>query len=127
MVAAFADFATPTWISRVIELSDPELHPLASELAMVDIRVRPTVLPKPKTETPEAAIVRREEEARRTAADIAAYVVDIGTALIIADIVRQRTEFQSILQRMPEGAPERTELQQRIMELEVRRRSIRTE
>ena len=127
MIAAFADFASPTWISRVIELSDAELHPLVSELAMVDIRVRPTVLPKPKTETPEAAIVRREEEARRTAADIAAYVVDIGTALIIADIVRQRTEFQSILQRTPEGAPERTDLQQRIMELEVRRRSIRTD
>ncbi|MDP4586100.1 MAG: DNA primase [Microbacteriaceae bacterium] len=127
MIAAFSDFASPTWISRVIESSDAELHPLVSELAMVDIRVRPTVLPKPKTETPEAAMVRREEEARLTAIDIAAYVVDIGTTLIISDIVRQRTEFQSILQRTPEGAPERTELQRRIMELEVRRRSIRTE
>jgi DNA primase len=127
MIAAFADFASPTWISRVIELADAELHPLVSELAMVDIRVRPTVLPVPKTETPEAAIARRAEEARRTASDIAAYVVDIGTTLIVADIVRQRTEFQSILQRMPDDAPERTEIQQRIMELEVRRRSIRTE
>jgi len=127
MIAAFADFASPTWISRVIELSDPELHPLVSELAMVDIPVRPTVLLKPKTETPEAAATRRAEEARLTAAEIAAYVVDIGTTLIIADIVRQRTDFQSILQRMPDGAPERTELQRRITELEVRRRSIRSE
>ena len=127
MIAAFADFASPSWISRVIELSDPELHPLVSELAMVDILVRPRVLPKPKTETPEQATVRRAEEARLTAVDIAAYVVDIGTTLIVADIVRQRTDFQSILQRTPDGAPERTELQRRIMELEARRRSIRTE
>jgi hypothetical protein len=94
---------------------------------MVDIPVRPTVLLKPKTETSEAAATRRAEEARLTAAEIAAYVVDIGTTLIIADIVRQRTDFQSILQRMPDGAPERTELQRRITELEVRRRSIRSE
>jgi DNA primase len=127
MIAAFADFASSTWISRVIELSDPELHPLVSELAMVDIPVRPTVLPRPKTETPEQATVRRAEEARLTAVDIAAYVVDVGTTLIVADIVRQRTDFQSILQRTPDGAPERTELQRRIMELEARRRSIRTE
>jgi hypothetical protein len=59
--------------------------------------------------------------------EIAAYVVDIATTFIIADIVRQRTEFQSILQRTPEGAPERMELQHRIKELEVRRRSIRAE
>ena len=127
MIAAFVDFASSTWISRVIELSDPELHPLVSELAMVDIPVRPTVLPRPKTETPEQATVRRAEEARLTALDIAAYVVDVGTTLIVADIVRQRTDFQSILQRTPDGAPERTELQRRIMELEARRRSIRTE
>ncbi len=127
MIAAFADFASSTWISRVIELSDPELHPLVSELAMVDIPVRPTVLPRPKTETPEQATVRRAEEARLTAVDIAAYVVDVGTTLIVADIVRQRSDFQSILQRTPDGAPERTELQRRIMELEARRRSIRTE
>jgi hypothetical protein len=127
MIAAFSDFASPAWVSRVIELSDPELHPLVSELAMVDIPVRPTVLPKPKTETPEQATERRAEEARLTAIDIASYVVDIGTTLIVADIVRQRTDFQSILQRTPEGAPERTELQRRIMELEARRRSIRTE
>lgn len=127
MIAAFVDFASSTWISRVIELSDPELHPLVSELAMVDIPVRPTVLPRPKTETPEQATVRRAEEARLTAVEIAAYVVDVGTTLIVADIVRQRTDFQSILQRTPDGAPERTELQRRIMELEARRRSIRTE
>jgi DNA primase len=127
MIGAFADFASATWISRVIELSDPELHPLVSELAMVDIPVRPISLPKPKTETPEGALARRAEEVRRTDLEIAAYVVDIATTLIIADIVRQRTEFQSILQRTPDDAPERTELQQRIMELEVRRRSIRTE
>jgi DNA primase len=127
MIAAFADFASATWISRVLELSDEELHPLVSELAMVDIPVRPITLSKPKTETPEGAVARRAEEARRTAVEIAAYVVDIATTFIIADIVRQRTEFQSILQRTPEGAPERMELQHRIKELEVRRRSIRAE
>lgn len=127
MIGAFADFASATWISRVLELSDEELHPLVSELAMVDIPVRPITLPKPKTETPEGTVARRAEEARRTAVEIAAYVVDIATTFIIADIVRQRTEFQSILQRTPEGAPERIELQHRIKELEVRRRSIRSE
>jgi DNA primase len=126
MISAFADFASPTWISRVIELSDPEVQPLARDLTMADIRVRPVALSKPKTETSEQALVRSGEEIRQTAEKIAAYVRDIGKDFIIADLIRQRDDFQSILQRIPDGAPERTELQRRIMELEARRRSIRT-
>lgn len=127
MVESFNDFAGPQWISKVIAASGAELEPLVSELAMVDIPVRRVTIAKPKTETPEAALARRDEEERRTALEIAAYVVNIATALIEADIVRQRSEFQSILQRTPDGAPERLEIQQRIMELEARRRSIRTD
>jgi hypothetical protein len=93
---------------------------------MADIRVRPVALSKPKTETSEQALARSGEEIRQTAEKIAAYVRDIGKDFIIADLIRQRDDFQSILQRIPDGAPERTELQRRIMELEARRRSIRT-
>lgn len=127
MIAAFADFASPAWISRVIELSNPEFQPLARDLAMADVKVRPVALSKPKMETPEQALLRSEEEGRQTADAIAAYVRNIGTTLIIADLIRQRNEFQSILQRTPDDAPERGEIQQRIRELEARRRSVRTE
>lgn len=125
MIEVFNDFDTPVWISRVMEVCGDDLNPLVSELAMVDIPVRRVTMSKPATETPEAAVARRTEEERRTGIEIADYVVNVATALVESDIVRQRSEFQSILQRTPEGAPERPEIQQRIMELEARRRSIR--
>lgn len=127
MVGAFADYASPTWISRVMELAGDDLHPLVSELAMVDIPVRRVSIAKTKGESPEGTIARQAEEERRTGLEIASYVVNVATALIEADIVRQRTELQSILQRTPDGAPERIDIQQRISELELRRRAVRQE
>lgn len=125
IVAAFADFATPQWIPRVMELAGEDLHVLVSELAMVDIPVRRVTIAPPKNEAPEATTARKAEEERRTDLEIAGYVVDVATSLIEADIVRQRGELQSILQRTPDGAPERVEIQQRISDLEIRRRRVR--
>jgi ATP/maltotriose-dependent transcriptional regulator MalT len=127
MVEAFADFATPQWISRVIDLAGEELRPLVSELAMIDIPVRRVTIPAPRLETPEGAASRAAEEQRRTEAGIQSYVVDVCVALLESDLIRQRGELQSILQRTPDDATEQHELQQRISELELRRRALRVE
>lgn len=127
MVGAFSDFATAKWISSVIDLAGEELRPRVSELAMVEIPVRRVTIPAPKAESPESAVARVAEEERRTGLNIATYVVDVCTALLEADVVRQRTELQSVLQRMPDDAPERAEVQARISELELRRRALRKE
>ncbi len=127
MVEAFADFATPQWISRVIELAGEDLRPLVSELAMIDIPVRRVTIPAPRLENPEGAAARAAEEQRRTEAGIQSYVVDVCVALLESDLIRQRGELQSVLQRTADDAPERHELQQRISELELRRRALRVE
>jgi DNA primase len=125
MVGAFADFASSRWISSVIDLAGDDLRSLVSELAMVEIPVRRVTIPAPKAESPEAAVARVAEEERRTDLNIATYVVDVCTALLEADVVRQRTELHSVLQRMPDDAPERADVQSRITELELRRRALR--
>jgi DNA primase len=127
MVGAFAEFATAKWISSVIDLAGEELRPLVYELAMANIDVRRVTIRAPKDESPEEALNRVAEEERRTGLNIATYVVDVCTALLEADVVRQRTELQSVLQRMPDDALERAEVQARISELELRRRALRKE
>jgi len=127
MVTVFADFASPNWISRVIEESGEELRPLVSELAMVDIPVRRVTIAKSRVEDDAAVIARVAEEERRTALNIASYVKNVATAVIEADLIRQRDELHSVLQRTPEDAPEHSSLQQRISELEVRRRTLKVE
>ena len=127
MVTVFADFASQNWISRVIDEAGDELRPLVSELAMVDIPVRRVTISKPRIEDDAAVIARVAEEERRTSANIATYVVDVASALIEADIIRQRDELHSVLQRTPEGDVEHSSLQQRISELEMRRRAMKVE
>ncbi len=127
MVEAFGEFGTPQWISSVIERAGEELRPLVSELAMVDIPVRRVTIPKPKVENEAAAAERIAEEEKRTHHNIEIYAIDVATALIEADLIRQRGELHSILQRTPEGAPELADLQQRLSELELRRRALRRE
>jgi hypothetical protein len=127
MVSVFSDFASPNWISRVIDEAGEELQPLVSELAMVDIPVRRVTIQKPRIEDDAAVIARVAEEERRTSANIATYVVDVASALVEADIIRQRDELHSVLQRTPEGDAEHSSLQQRISELEVRRRTLKVE
>jgi hypothetical protein len=127
MVTVFSDFASPNWISRVIDEAGEELRPLVSELAMVDIPVRRVAIAKSRIEDDAAVIARVAEEERRTSVNIANYVVDVASALIEADIIRQRDELHSVLQRTPEGDPEHGVLQQRISELEVRRRTLKVE
>jgi DNA primase len=127
MVSVFADFAASNWISRVIDESGEELRPLVSELAMVDIPVRRVTMAKPRVEDDAAVIARVAEEERRTSANIATYVVDVANAVIEADLIRQRDELHSVLQRTPEGDPEHGSLQQRISALEVRRRTLKVE
>jgi DNA primase len=127
MVSVFSDFATPNWISRVIDESGEELRPLVSELAMVDIPVRRVTIAKSRVEDDAAVIARVAEEERRTALNIATYVVDVAIAVIEADLIRQRDELHSVLQRTPEGDPEHSSLQHRISELEVRRRTLKVE
>jgi hypothetical protein len=127
MVSVFADFAASNWISRVIDESGEELRPLVSELAMVDIPVRRVTMAKSRVEDDAAVIARVAEEERRTSANIATYVVDVANAVIEADLIRQRDELHSVLQRTPEGDPEHGSLQQRISALEVRRRTLKVE
>jgi hypothetical protein len=127
MVSVFSDFASPNWISRVIDESGEELRPLVSELAMVDIPVRRVTIAKSRVEDDAAVIARVAEEERRTALNIATYVVDVAIAVIEADLIRQRDELHSVLQRTPEGDPEHSSLQHRISELEVRRRTLKVE
>ncbi|CAB4861414.1 MAG: hypothetical protein F2785_02230 [Actinobacteria bacterium] len=94
---------------------------------MVDIPVRRVTISKPRSEDDAAVIARVAEEERRTSANIATYVVDVASALIEADIIRQRDELHSVLQRTPEGDVEHSSLQQRISELEMRRRAMKVE
>ena len=94
---------------------------------MIDIPVRRVTIPAPRSETPEGAAARALEEQRRTNAGIQSYVVDVCVALLESDLIRQRGELQSILQRTADDAAEQHELQQRISELELRRRALRVE
>ena len=89
--------------------------------------MRRVTIPKSRIEDDAAVIARVAEEERRTSVNIATYVVDVASALIEADIIRQRDELHGVLQRTPDGDPEHGVLQQRISELEVRRRTLKVE
>lgn len=125
MVGAFGEFASPGWISSVVELAGDDLRPLVSELAMVDIPVRRVSITPPKNESDDSKAARVAEEERRTGVEIQAYVHDVALALIEADIVRQRNDLQSLLQRSDSTAAEQADIQQRISDLEIRRRKVR--
>ena len=124
MVGAFAAFATPNWVSSIVDGVDEPLHGLVGELATVSIPVKMVSTPPPANESAGSAEKRVADDALKTEAGIAQYVNDLTTALLESDIARQRTELIGVLQRTPDESPDFAAIQRRIAVLEEKRRSL---
>lgn len=124
MVGAFGSFATPNWVSAVIDGVPEELRGLVGELATVAIPVKVISTPPPANESEGSAAKRIADDAAKTEAGITQYVTNLTTSLLERDIARQRTELIGVLGRTPESSPDAVAIQRRIAALEEKRRSL---
>ena len=124
MVGAFASFATPNWVSAIIDGVPEDLRGLVGELATVAIPVKVVTSQPPANESEGSAAKRIADDAAKTEAGIDQYVSNLTTSLIERDIARQRTELIGVLGRTPETSPDFAAIQRRIAGLEEKRRSL---